>query len=83
MNTYSITAIYKQTMISNSMKLFKTQTLLFGTTGLRGFANRGIKTGDRLADNFSFPKHREIFNDEYYEGSNESPFAKDAPKPNN
>lgn len=34
--------------------------------GCRGFATR-MTQNEKLADNFSFPKHKEFFNDMYYD----------------
>ena len=53
--------------------------------GLRSFSSRVFQSGDDLKDNFSFPKHKEFFNDKFYEEPNEntgkSPYAKNAAGP--
>ena len=46
--------------------------------GVRSFASgKTFSTGDssRLGDNFKFPKHNEIFNDQYYDAPSDNPYA--------
>jgi hypothetical protein len=58
-------------MLSKSLKLLKVSSPLLVTT--RSFAS---------GDNFKFPKHKEFFNDKYYQHEeSESPYAKTAPGP--
>lgn len=55
---------------------------LFG--GARQFATNNFKTkfGDTLSSDFSFPRHKELFNDEYYnQDDGDSPYQEDAEGP--
>ena len=65
-------------MLFKSITHLKTSTTLFSmnTLGIRCFATKAFgSSSGKLADNFNFPKHKEFFNDMYYqqeEGNSET-----------
>jgi len=51
--------------------------------GVRMFSTSKTYTSGSLGDNFSFPKHKEFFNDKFYGVEDEqSPYAKATPNAN-
>ena len=80
-------------MLVKSMNLLKNNLMFSSSTnaltmlGLRGFASKQVFSSDKLSDNFSFPKHKEFFNDTYYDtpsnngAPGESPYASKAAGP--
>lgn len=60
--------------------LFKTLSLLKTTTAMQTMNNLGIRSfaskvyqDDKLHDSFNFPKHKEFFNDMYYQQEDSNP----------
>lgn len=73
-------------MLVKSINLMKSNIIVapFNNKVLtRLFSSRVFSSGD-LGSNFSFPKHKEFFNDKYYDTESEpkSPYSSTAPGPN-
>lgn len=69
-------------MLFKSMNLLKNTSIAPTTASFMGMSARGFASAQNLGGNFSFPKHKEFFNDEYYgEESAKSPFSKNAAGP--
>lgn len=73
-------------MLTKSMQVMKSQSLWLGISRASFAGTTRFRSGafsdEKLGNNFSFPKHKELFNDKYYEeSSHKSPFDQDAKGP--
>lgn len=77
-------------MLVKSMNAMKSAWMLSGSNnaaivvlGARCFGSQGAFSSGSIGDEFKFPKHKEFFNDKYYDTPNEgkSPYSKKSAGP--